>query len=288
MVDALDLCMVLRWVRMYACDLGIVSLFVELFSAYLQSCECSDAISPPAYYHVTSEEELAVVALLLDLFCVYADNTLPTVALQASILSTLMNLFSGYHSTLARSHSRLAVICQAFLQPSFRATLAALLSHIFRLSCCLHNLDATATPAAPARDTKTLTLACHASPSTLGGVGIAGATGAGGTAAARASVSQSSVFCINLTPKRDASCFRRRHCLSKSARSLSPFASQTTQTGQTGQTGQTAVSLLEGAPVRLTAEEMAFNWTSLVSHLLQFIQGVVEYDEGISGTAGMG
>lgn len=38
MVDALDLCMVLRWVRMYACDLGIVSLFVELFSAYLQSC----------------------------------------------------------------------------------------------------------------------------------------------------------------------------------------------------------------------------------------------------------
>lgn len=288
MVDALDLCMVLRWVRMYACDLGIVSLFVELFSAYLQSCECSDAISPPAYYHVTSEEELAVVALLLDLFCVYADNTLPTVALQASILSTLMNLFSGYHSTLARSHSRLAVICQAFLQPSFRATLAVLLSHIFRLSCCLHNLDATATPAAPARDTKTLTLARHASPSTLGGVGIAGATGAGGTAAARASVSQSSVFCINLTPKRDASCFRRRHCLSKSTRSLSPFASQTTQTGQTGQTGQTAVSLLEGAPVRLTAEEMAFDWTSLVSHLLQFIQGVVEYDEGISGTAGMG
>ncbi|KAK8826112.1 hypothetical protein WA556_003840, partial [Blastocystis sp. ATCC 50177/Nand II] len=134
-VDALDLRMVLRWVRMYACDLGIVSLFVELFSAYLQS----------SYYHVTSEEELAVVALLLDLFCVYADNTLPTVALQASILSTLMNLFSGYHT----------VICQAFLQPSFRATLAALLSHIFRLSCCLHNLDATATPAAPARDTKT-------------------------------------------------------------------------------------------------------------------------------------
>lgn len=287
MVDALDLRMVLRWVRMYACDLGIVSLFVELFSAYLQSCECSDAISPPAYYHVTSEEELAVVALLLDLFCVYADNTLPTVALQASILSTLMNLFSGYHSTLARSHSRLAVICQAFLQPSFRATLAALLSHIFRLSCCLHNLDATATPAAPARDTKTLTLARHASPSTLSGINTAGTAGT----VTRASVSQSSVFCINLTPKRDASCFRRRHCLSKSARSLSPFASQTTQTtqtGQTGQTGQTAVSLLEGAPVRLTAEEMAFDWTSLVSHLLQFIQGVAEYDEGISGTAGMG
>ena len=196
-----------------------------------------------------------------------------------------MNLFSGYHSALAPSHSRLAVICQAFLQPSFRATLAALLSHIFRLSCCLHNLDATATPAAPARDTKTLTLARHASPSTLSGVGTAGATGAGGTAAARACVSQSSVFCINLTPKRDASCFRRRHCLSKSTRSLSPFASQTTQTGQTG---QTAVSLLEGAPVRLTAEEMAFDWTSLVSHLLQFIQGVAEYDEGISGTAGMG
>lgn len=201
-----------------------------------------------------------------------------------------MNLFSGYHSTLARSHSRLAVICQAFLQPSFRATLAALLSHIFRLSCCLHNLDATATPAAPARDTKTLTLARHASPSTLGGVGIAGTSTTAGTAGTvtRASVSQSSVFCINLTPKRDASCFRRRHCLSKSARSLSPFASQTTQTTQTGQTGQTAVSLLEGAPVRLTAEEMAFDWTSLVSHLLQFIQGVVEYDEGISGTAGMG
>lgn len=230
------------------------------------------------------------MALLLDLFCVYADNTLPTVALQASILSTLMNLFSGYHSTLALSHSRLAVICQAFLQPSFRATLAALLSHIFRLSCCLHNLDATATPAAPARDTKTLTLARYASPSTLSGVGIAGTSTTAGTAgtAARASVSQSSVFCINLTPKRDASCFRRRHCLSKSARSLSPFASQTTQTTQTGQTGQTAVSLLEGAPVRLTVEEMAFDWTSLVSHLLQFIQGVVEYDEGISGTAGMG
>lgn len=198
-----------------------------------------------------------------------------------------MNLFSGYHSALALSHSRLAVICQAFLQPSFRATLAALLSHIFRLSCCLHNLDATATPAAPARDTKTLTLARHASPSTLSGVGIAGTSTTAGTVT-RASVSQSSVFCINLTPKRDASCFRRRHCLSKSTRSLSPFASQTTQTGQTGQTGQTAVSLLEGAPVRLTAEEMAFDWTSLVSHLLQFIQGVVEYDEGISGTAGMG
>ena len=130
----------------------------------------------------------------------------------------------------------------------------------------------------------------YASTSTLSGVGIAGTSTTAGTAgtAARASVSQSSVFCINLTPKRDASCFRRRHCLSKSARSLSPFASQTTQTGQTGQTGQTAVSLLEGAPVRLTAEEMAFDWTSLVSHLLQFIQGVVEYDEGISGTAGMG
>ena len=198
-----------------------------------------------------------------------------------------MNLFSGYHSALAPSHSRLAVICQAFLQPSFRATLAALLSHIFRLSCCLHNLDATATPAAPARDTKTLTLARHASPSTLSGINTAGTAGT----VTRASVSQSSVFCINLTPKRDASCFRRRHCLSKSARSLSPFASQTTQTTQatqTSQTGLTAVSLLEGAPVRLTAEEMAFDWTSLVSHLLQFIQGVAEYDEGISGTAGMG
>ena len=44
----------------------------------------------------------------------------------------------------------------------------------------------------------------------------------------------------------------------------------------------------EAYPDKVAEEEMAFDWTSLVSHLLQFIQGVAEYDEGISGTAGMG
>ena len=258
--------MVLRWVQMYHSDLGIVALFVELFAAYSQCGGLLTSLSHTESYHVTSTEELAVITLLLDFFCIYADNTLATVSLQGSILTTLMNFFDGYSSPITPSASHVAVICQAFLQPSFCMTVASLLNHIFRVACCLHELDATASVATPLHDTRTLTLAHHTA----------------GTLPTAPGLSQSFVFCINLTPKKKTS-YHRRHCLSRSIYSHSPYTSQHAQQEQPA----SAVAWREDVPVQLSAEEMAFDWTTLVLHLLQFIQGVTNYDENISRVMGM-
>lgn len=201
------------------------------------------------FYHVNSDTELAIVQLLLQTFCVFDDPTIASVTVQGSIISALLNLFSGYHGVLSRSLSRLDFIGAEFLHPCFQDSLVALLEYVFNVNCRLLNLAATAS-LSPASPGKTLAFAANR------------------ISRAVLSPAPSPIFCINLAPKTH-SAFSRRHCLSKSiTRSLT-----------TPEPPSLPVSVAETAA--LSPEEIGFDWTTLVMHLLQYIQGVLAYDESI-------
>ena len=201
------------------------------------------------FYHVNSDTELAIVQLLLQTFCVFDDPTIASVTVQGSIISALLNLFSGYHGALSRSLSRLDFIGAEFLHPCFQDSLVALLEYVFNVNCRLLNLAATAS-LSPASPGKTLAFAANR------------------VSRAVLSPAPSPIFCINLAPKTH-SAFSRRHCLSKSiTRSLT-----------TPEPPSLSVPVAETAA--LSPEEIGFDWTTLVMHLLQYIQGVLAYDESI-------
>lgn len=203
------------------------------------------------FYHVNSDTELAIVQLLLQTFCVFDDPTIASVTVQGSIISALLNLFSGYHGVLSHSSSRLDFIGAEFLHPCFQDSLVALLEYVFNVNCRLLNLAATAS-LSPASPGKTLAFAANRV----------------SRAVLSPAPSPSPIFCINLAPKTH-SAFSRRHCLSKSiTRSLT-----------TPEPPSLSVSVAETAA--LSPEEIGFDWTTLVMHLLQYIQGVLAYDESI-------
>ena len=198
---------------------------------------------------MNSDTELAIVQLLLQTFCVFDDPIIASVSVQGSIISALLNLFSGYHGTPPRSPSRLDFIGAEFLHPCFQDSLVALLEYVFNVNCRLLNLAATAS-LSPTSPGKTLAFAANR------------------VSRAVLSSAPSPIFCINLAPKMQ-SAFSRRHCLSKSI--TRSFTSPE----------QLSPSVPVAETAALSLEEINFDWTTLVMHLLQYIQGVVAYDESI-------
>ena len=193
---------------------------------------------------------------LLQTFCVFDDPTIASVTVQGAILSALLNLFSGYNGAIACVPSRIDVLCSEFMHPCFQESLVALLEYAFRVNCQLLNLAATAS-LSPASSGKTLTFAANR------------------VSRAVLSSAPSPIFCINLAPQ-TPSAYSRRHCLSRSI----------TRSFTSPEQSSTSVSVAETAA--LPPEEINYDWTSLVMHLLQYIQGVLMYDERICASWGNG
>lgn len=135
------------WVDYFKGDVDIVALWLETMQNYLRSGRCAALRSSVDFGTMTEALEVKTVNMLLDLFVIYNDSSMPALHIEFNILSVLLNFFFRYTSFSARSSSPPENILKACRLPSFQHALRSLLVLIFSSQCS--SLQIAVTPSPP-------------------------------------------------------------------------------------------------------------------------------------------